>query len=191
MNHELTQGEFEDLSAWLDGELSAEGARKVERLVREDAAWSRAAAELKATDRALDAWTVPAPTADLSERIIESCSARRRRTIALRWIAAGAAVAALVVAAVALTYVARRGEPTPSDDRIARQDDGAPTNGALQDAPPSPGANVVDARLEGVSPKDRFVVENLDFFRNYDVLVNLETIEAVERQDARAATTGT
>ncbi len=189
MNRKLTQDEFDDLSAWLDGELPTDRAGEVERLVREDAAWSRAAAELEATDRALDAWTVPAPPADLAERIVESCSARRRRTIVFRWIAAGAAAAAIVVAAVALTYVARRGAPAPSEDRIARTDDA--TDGANQEAPPAPGTKVVDAHLEGVREGDRFVVENLDFFRNYDVLVNLETIEAVERQDARAAATGT
>jgi len=77
MNEQLKQSEFEELSAWLDGELSAERSAEVERHVREDVAWARAAAELRAIHEAMDGVeTPPAPDAGLARRIIAGVHVR-------------------------------------------------------------------------------------------------------------------
>ena len=161
----LTESEFEDLSAWLDGELPADRAADVAERVRSDPAWRRAHEELAALDEALTACGAPAAPGDLAERIIRRTRRERARRPwrVARWLAPIAAVAAAAV--IALFVRAHR---TPQ--------------------PPAPlsGSEVVDAQLKDVPKADRFVVEHLDFFADYPVLVNLETIEAIDRQDAGA-----
>jgi len=76
MNERLGQSDFENLSAWLDGELSADAAAEVQRRIRQDAAWREAADDLRALHEALDGYTVPAPPAGLARRILEGVPAR-------------------------------------------------------------------------------------------------------------------
>jgi len=66
----LGQSDFEDLSAYLDGQLDADRAAAVEELIRTDPAWGDEWTRLQAVDRALDAYDVPAPPSDLTDRIL-------------------------------------------------------------------------------------------------------------------------
>jgi len=154
----MDQSELEDLSAFLDGELPPQRAAEVEALIRSDPRWAAAQRELNALDAILDAYAAPPAPADLAGRII-----RRSRKLGrpkplvirlVRWIAPAAAAAAVIlIAAVAL----RRG---PTRTQVSPKD-------ALADVPKA----------------DRFVVENLSFFRDYEVIENLETLKAIERLD--------
>lgn len=76
MTDRLEQRDFDDLSAWLDGQLPAERAGEVERLCREDPAWRNAHRELLAIGQAMDGVVVPAPAAGLAERIIAGVAER-------------------------------------------------------------------------------------------------------------------
>jgi len=168
MHEKLEQSQYEDLSAFLDGELPEARASEIRDLIASDPAWRDAHERLVALDDALGAYEPPAVPGDLAERIIRSMPQARpagRWATVSRWVAPLAAAAAIVVAAVLL--------PRKAKD--------------AQEAGPTvlSGSALVDERLEGVAERDRFVVENLEFFRDYDVLTNLETIEAVERLEAQ------
>jgi len=70
MNDRLAQPDFEDLSAYLDGQLPPERQAEVERLCREDPAWRKAYRELLAIGEAMDGLAVPSVAAGQAERII-------------------------------------------------------------------------------------------------------------------------
>ncbi len=70
MYKNLGQSDFEDLTAYLDGQLSADRARAVENLIRTDPAWAGERDRLEAVDRLLDVYDVPAPPSDLDDRIL-------------------------------------------------------------------------------------------------------------------------
>jgi len=158
----LRQVDFEELSAWCDGELDAERAAAVEARVTADPAWRRAHEQLVALNRALDAWTVEPCEKGLDEQIMARlASARRPRPRVLRLVTAGAAAAAAAAAllAVVLTHKPRQ-----------------PSYGRGYQAGPR-----VAAVLKDVPRKDLFLVENLDFFEDYEVVSNYETLEALDR----------
>jgi len=153
----------------MDGELGDARASEIRDLIAADPAWREAHNRLAALDDVLGAYEPPAVPDDLAERIIRNLPQGRpasRWAAVSRWAAPLAAAAAIVVAAVLLPRRAKDGQGP------------GPTVGS--------GSALVDQRLDGVAEQDRFVVENLDFFRDYDVLTNLETIEAVERLEAQA-----
>ncbi len=162
----LTQDDFDDLSALLDGELSPRRTGEVEALVQADPHWQTAWQELQAVDEALDAYGVPSAPQDLPERIITAAHRLgHTRPVILRiarWAGPVAAAAAAVVIAVALA--SRTTPPTRTEPIV--------TN-------PTPKAGPLD----GLNEQDRFVVANLPFFKDFGVLENLDTLKAIEQLD--------
>lgn len=147
----LTPVDFEDLSAWLDGELDGERSARVAALVGADPAWRRARAELTALDAALDAYTVPAAPADLAERILRRVAAQPRRLPVVirlaRWLAPVAAAAGIILAARFFYPPPRRAEA----EAIVR---------------------------------DNFALMK-QYVKDRDVVVNLETLEAIAELEAQ------
>ena len=70
MNTNLGQSDFEDLTAYLDGELDADRRQIVEDLIRTDPAWGDQCDRLRAVDGLLDAYDLPAAPSDLTDRIL-------------------------------------------------------------------------------------------------------------------------
>lgn len=164
----LTQDDFDDLSALLDGELSPRRAGEVEGLVQSDPHWRAAWVELQAVDEALDAYGVPPAPRDLPERIIAAARRLgRTRPVVLRiarWAGPVAAAAAAVVIAVALA--SRTTPPTKTDQITAK---------APAETDP----------LDGLDEQDRFVVANLPFIKVLGVLGEWDTLKAIEQLDQR------
>jgi anti-sigma factor RsiW len=149
---QLRQSDFEELSAYFDGELSVEAARRIEELVRSDPDWGKAHREIQAIDSALDACEVPPARADLAGRILrKSHKADRGVLIRLeKWLAPLAAAAAIVLALLLFNRTA------PVSTELTTE---------------------VLAR------------DNLDFFQEYDVVVNLDTLEAIEELEVQGSGT--
>jgi len=76
MSGQLGQSDFEDLSAWLDGELPAERAAEVKRLVDGNPVWRQAEHELRILNEALDGFAAPAPAQGLAGRILAGIPTR-------------------------------------------------------------------------------------------------------------------
>jgi len=165
MDQELTQSDLDDLSAYMDGELTGEAKWRVEHLLKEDSRWPRALRQLQELDACLDTYSVPAAPADLAAKIIASLPSQNVSVSPvwkiIRWLAPLGAAAAVVIAATSLF----RPAPRPQVP-IAQGDAGA------------------SAKVD-----DQFVVENLSFFSDYDVVRDLETIEAIEQ--VQSQTVGT
>ncbi|MGC9454849.1 MAG: anti-sigma factor family protein [Phycisphaerae bacterium] len=166
MSERLKQTEWEELSAYVDGELTPDRAEQIRLKVETSPVWANALAELRALDARLDVWTPPEPPADLAERIVLSVPGKRhRRVVAFRRVlAATAAVAAAVVIAMLATRL----------DTKTAVDDSPRTADSEQYQP----RDTTEAPAETV---DEFAVENLGFFRDYDVLEDFETLRAIER----------
>lgn len=171
---QLEQSDLEDLSAFLDGELAGDRLAEVRRLVQTDAAWRQASAELAALGDVLGTVQAPAHSDGLAERI--KLSARRdaqsgARLRLVRWLAPLAAAAAIVLAV--FIYGPQANDPA---DKVAD------TPGKIGDAAPtgSPDADAATVALQGLAAEDQFVVENLEFVRDYSVLEDFETLQAIE-----------
>jgi len=162
----LGQHELEQLTAWMDGELGERQAREVAERVASDPRWRRVYEDFTAVDRALEMATPPAPPADLTERILRGVRRRRLWGRVIR-VAGAAAVAAGIVIAVAigLTYRGRR------------------TDGP---GPSGPGAKLVAQTLRDVPASDRFMVENLQLFQNYDRAVAYEEVRSIADDETLA-----
>jgi anti-sigma factor RsiW len=174
----LSAAELEDLSACLDGELGADRAAEVRRLVRDEPPWQRAHRELTAVDRALECYSVPAPVADLADRILAGVrrSARRRRAFRVAaWVGPIAAAAAVVLIVFA---VLNRGERRPAGSMIVRthevQQKELDDSRAYRDVPKAERRDM-----------DEVIIQNLGFFRNYELLEEFETLEAIERLESK------
>lgn len=70
MSGQLRQSDFEDLSAWLDGELTGPRAAQVEKLVHDDPVWRRAEQDLRSLNEAMDSYAAPEPAPGLTGRIL-------------------------------------------------------------------------------------------------------------------------
>ena len=155
---------FEDLSAHLDGQLSAGRAAAVEELIRTDAAWGQAWDRLRTVDADLDAYDIPAPPTDLADRIVNAVNRKtRNRKLAFRlWapLAGAAAAAAIIIVVMALNA------SKAPDNNISNVPKNAPS-----DSP-------AHKRKDDVT---QAIVEHLDFVRDLDVLEDFETLEAIER----------
>lgn len=104
----------EDLSAWLDGELDEQRAAATARKAEADADAARHVEELRSLNRVLSAYTVPAPPADLPDRILARVGREGRRPRVARFarrLVPAAAAAALLVAAVWSASFLLRPEP--------------------------------------------------------------------------------
>jgi hypothetical protein len=165
MIRELTQSEMEQLNAWLDGELEASDASRVEAMIASDAVWAQAAQELQSLDDMLGEYTVPAAPAELADRII---AAARREQPASQWtirlvkyLAPVAAAAAILI--VLWQYDVVSNQVSPNNPGVAA------TN--------SPQANSV-ATNKNQQDLDNVIVEHLPFFKQY------ESAEKVSHNDA-------
>lgn len=177
MSERLKQSEWDELSAFVDGELPEEHAEQVRRRVESDPAWSDALAELRALDARLEDWTAPQAPAELAERIIHAAGGDSRgRVLTLHRILAGATVAAAAAAVIIAVTIARPGGKTTLDNTST-------IVGATAETP----TDKIDMTEEKL---DEFAVENLGFIRDYDVLADFETLRAIESAE-RVAVSGT
>jgi hypothetical protein len=120
MNTQLTQSDWDDLSAYFDGELTGEAADRIARLIETDPAWQRAHASLRTLDAKLDAWTAPAPPADLARRTRQAIAQHGRTLTLRRWlIPAAAAAVVLIVASLHFLLPVSAG-PHALPDRFVR-----------------------------------------------------------------------
>ncbi len=187
MKSALSQHDWDDLSAWLDGELPPEQAARVARAVAADPAWSTAADELRALDSLLVAHAAPEPAADLPARIR---AAARNETRAkrpapvlrlVRWLAPAAAAAAVLIAAVAILSPDGGKDPRPALSSSGGRDAG---NGGRADAAKvETTAEVLDSATEAEAEQLAEIVamERLDMFRDYDIVKNYDTLAAIEQ----------
>ena len=170
MIRELTQFETEQLNAFLDGELDAAEASRVEAMIASDAAWAQAARELQALAGLLGEYPVPAAPADLAGRII---AAARREQPAPQWTIRLAKYLAPVsaVAAALILYVAFYHHP-------------ATTN------PPAANNQVANNNNKSQQDLDAVIVEHLPFFKQYeaadkishnDTVVDDATLKALDQ----------
>ena len=172
MEGKLRQSDFDDLSAWFDGELDADRAGEVANLVLTDPLWRRTHAELVMLAGALDACDVPSAPSDLADSIIARVRRSGRRSLSARIVRIAVPVAAAASVIIAVTFLATRpqqqspGGSPPADRQIAR-----------------PAADMSGEPLT-TAEQDKYIAKNLHFFRNYDVLMNYETLEAIERLEA-------
>lgn len=157
MHRKLQTSEFEDLSAYLDGELPEERAEEVRRLLETDPTWQQERGELAALDKALDVWRTPAPCEDLPDRILRSLRAAPKRSpvvIRLVQVAASLAVAAAILVAVA---VLQPGSKVTTPEPLS----------------------AVEVKLA-----DETITQNMEMlglFGDFEVIENFETLEAIER----------
>ena len=162
MTGELGQSDFEDLSAYLDGELGPQRTAEIARLIAEDATWRDAHRQLAAIDAAMDAYEVPAPPEGLADRVVARVRRKARRPLVLRvigWLAPAAAAAAIILVVLA---VMNRPDAAPVAGELV-------TSPALQAVPQAERADV-----------ENMIVENLGFFRDYEVIAQFETLEAID-----------
>ena len=151
---QLEPMDFEDLSAYFDGELPPQRRARIESMLRTDPAWRKAHEQIKAIDSALEACRAPAAPAGLAERIRREVRRAGRPLVTRfeKWLAAASAAAAAIILALMLLH--------------------GPA------APPSPQQTV-----------EYFARENLDFFQDYNVVADFETLEAIDEQIARRSGT--
>jgi anti-sigma factor RsiW len=167
----LEQPDREQLSAYLDGELTEAESAAVETRIADDPAFATALDELRQLDGLLDNWTAPPLRRDLAKDILAEAH-RRRRLPGWVQILAPLAAAAMILLAVGVAHFA--GDASAPAPPVA----GDP------EAPPADAfAEQVDQVLAQVPAEDRLAVENLDLLANYEVLTSFETIEAMARID--------
>lgn len=171
MDSKLTQLDMDQISAYCDGELSAAEAAEVKVRIAQDGSWREAYERLGSLGAMLDAYTAPAPSADLAARIIAASRTQRTQrplvTRLARYLVPVAAAAAAAVLVLTFWH-----KPIVNNTRVAG-------NGAQ---------SVRAAQI------DDLVVQNLDFFRNYGTLesaahnetvVDNATLEALDRLESR------
>lgn len=153
----LKQSELEDLSAYVDGELDAARAAEIARLIETDALWRQAHLDLLDLNAALDAYVAPSPSSDLAARIVRNIRQQEQRPLAsriLRWAAPLTAAATILIA----VGVWRNMRTAP-----------------VSVAPDQAGIRTEDA--------ETLAKENLDFFQDIDIAVNMETLDEIDRLD--------
>jgi len=173
MNGQLGQADFDDLSAYLDGELPADRASEVERRIAADPVWARAHQELTALNAALGAWTAPAPPADMPDTLIRQILRADRRAMGLRvagWLAGAAAAAAAVVIGFTLFR-----QPTQTPPQVLVQVPTEVKRSAAYDKLPEADRAQVET----------LIIENLGFFKNIDVVQEFETLKAIEQLEQK------
>lgn len=157
MIRELTQFETEQLNAWLDGELDAAEASRVEAMIASDAAWANAARELQSLDGLLGEYTVPAAPVELAGRIIAAAGREQpapQWTIRLvKYMAPVAAVAAAMILFVAFYH------PATTNPQTANQV-----------------ANNINKSQQEL---DTVIVEHLPFFKQYEAADKVSHTDAV------------
>ena len=172
MQRQLAQPDIDDLTAFLDGELTGSRAEEIDRLTQTDPVWQGALRQMIAVDALLDAYAIPDPPAGLADRIIqgvEEAGRPRPVVVKLARLLAPLAAAAAVLIAVLVWHSAKSGP---------------------EDRPPVAGQKIVDEELAGVPAADRPIVEHLDFARSLELcnviadsdrLLDDETLKAIDR----------
>jgi anti-sigma factor RsiW len=162
----MKQSDFAALSAYVDGQLEGPRAAQVRELIASDPAWREAYRQMTQLDQLLNTVDVPAAPADLAGRIISRVRGQRSHAILrfARYAAPLAAAAAIVIGILVCQGLL-----------------GTPRHGTQV----AIGTNVENH----APPEERKVVEdlaaeNLDFFKDYDVVSNLDTLEAIDRLEA-------
>jgi anti-sigma factor RsiW len=178
MEERISQTDFEELSAYMDGELTEPTLSRVKGLLETSPAWAKALERLQAVDRAMEAYAAPAAPADLAGRVLRKTTrAPAMARPSLRWVVPLTAAAAIVVAV--LVYGAM--------NRPTKRKSGVVTPVVNKVPPPVAGQNNtvapdVDDEEEYPEVAETFVEDHLDFFRDMGVINNLDTIEAIDSQ---------
>jgi negative regulator of sigma E activity len=121
---ELDETTCEQLSAWMDGALSPEEARFLERRLQHDQALREKWERLQLASACLRGHEVRAMAPELPGRIAAALAAEKPGTVRRPWI--GWAVAASVALAV-IALVPRSGQQAPASTPLAAQTGGSPT----------------------------------------------------------------
>ena len=175
---ELSAGDLEDLSASMDGELAGERAAEVARLVRDDPLWRRTHGELAATEALLDTYTVPAAPSDLADRVLIRTRRASRRSQVFRaaaWVGSAAAAAAVLLAAFMLWGRSTEApRPQPLVTRTIEKE--LEASQAFGDVPLAERPKLEEVVVEHFNTD---IVRG--FLRDYDVIEEFETLEAIER----------
>jgi negative regulator of sigma E activity len=169
MNQRIEQHEIDQLSAYLDGELSPGERGELEQQLEARPQLAAELEKLRRLDGLLGVYNAPAPSGALRGQILRAAWSQPRRPAVLRmapW-AAAAAVAAAIVLAVVLGL-------GPGQDQPGQLAGGG---GNASNAPVvelgGPSDEIVSERLAQVAREDQFVVEHLGFFTNYDLAQDL------------------
>ena len=175
---ELTASELENLSAYMDGELPAGSAAEVARGIEADAAWRQMRRDFQDVESLLDDYTAPPASAELTGRIMSAVRRHARRRQVLRvvsWLAPAAAAAAILLIGLAVFG-------------------GGHWFGQPQTYPIVTNTKNIEPELAGSTafkavPADQRpalqeeIIRHLNFFRDYEVVADLETLEAIEQLD--------
>lgn len=160
---ELSQSELEQINAYLDGELEAEEASRVEAMIGSDPAWAQGARELRSLDSLLGEYEVEAAPAGLADRIIAASRRERsgtRLVIRLaRYLTPVTAAAAAVVLYVSFYQPAQNN----SDD----------------------GAGRISQREQ--QDVDNVIVEHLGFFKQYEAVDKISQTDTVADEETLKA----
>jgi negative regulator of sigma E activity len=162
----LKTAQVEQISAYLDGELSPQQSAAAADRIRRDEAWGRTARSFEVVDSMLEAWQPPPLRRDLTGSILAAAHRRPPRPAWMRVAAPLAAAAAILLVVVLYQVVGPPGRPSGNlrGQSVAQQPRAAE-----------------ETVLAAVPEEDRFVVENLDVIENLDVLANFETLQAMDR----------
>ncbi len=173
---ELTEGELESLSAYMDGELRGDSAAEVAQSIEADAAWRQTRRDFQDVESLLDHYTAPPVSAELTGRIMSAVRKHARRRQVLRvvgWLAPAAAAAAIIIVGLAVLgggdWLSQPHTPTIVKN-IKLELDGSTAFKAVP----------VDQR----PALQEEIIRHLNFFRDYEVVADFETLEAIEQLDS-------
>jgi anti-sigma factor RsiW len=162
----MKQSDFADLCAYLDGQLEGPRAAQVQELIASDDVWREAHRQMTQLDELIQACEAPAVPADLAGRIISHVRGRQRSSVILKFVRYAAPLAA--AAAIVIGVLVWQGV-------LGTFWHGEEVAIVKHDKPAQP---------EDRKVVEELVVENLDFFKDYDVVNNLDTLEAIDRLEA-------
>jgi anti-sigma factor RsiW len=178
---ELTESELENLSAYMDGELPAEpAAAEVARGIEADAAWRQMRRDLQDVDSLLDYYTAPPASAELTGRIMSAVRKQARHRQVLRvvsWLAPAAAAAAIIIVGLAVFAGGHWFSQTQTPGIVSTPVNIEPElaeSTAFQAVP-----------VEQRPALQEEIIRHLNFFRDYEVAADLETLEAIEQLDSQ------
>ena len=177
---ELTASEVENLSAYMDGELPAGPAAEVARGIEADAAWRQMRRDFQDVDSLLDDYTAPPASAELTGRIMSAVrkQARRRHILrVVRWLAPAAAAAAILLIGLAV-FGGGHWFSQPQAHPIVNK----PVN-IERELAGSTAFKAVPADQRPALQEE--IIRHLNFFRDYEVVADLETLEAIEQLDSQ------
>ena len=186
MEEKLNQIDLEDLSAYMDGELTDPSLSRVKDLLRTSPAWKRALEQLQAVDRAMEAYITPPAPADLARKVLAKVALVHRPALirpSFRWMIPLTAAAAAVIVLMLAGAIQR-----PARHR------GASGNPVVRTVTPPPGGQVNTTAQEPQEDEDyypevageNFVEDHLEFFRDMSVVNDLDTIEAIYNQQKQS-----